>query len=75
MKEILEELGKLADNFKRKMTDIIVDKKNTQSFDYQYDDITRQYLRKIEYILEDYGLDCKGKAIDYFRQELMARKK
>lgn len=75
MKEIVEELEKLSDNFNRKMSEIITNKRNVQTFEYQYEEISNQYLRKIEYILEDYGLDCKGRAIDYFRQELMARKK
>ena len=75
MSELVEELERLSNSFNRKMSEIVTDKRNTQNFEDQYDNISNKYLRDIERILEEYKLDYKGKAIEYFRQEFMARKK
>ncbi len=75
MEELKQRLEDLKDNFKNKIADIMRNEKDVNEFNDSYDDITRQYLRKIESILEDYGLDCKGNAIEYFRDELMDQKK
>ena len=75
MSELVEELDKLKNDFYGRMSDVVKNKKDVQNFNSQFNEITKQYLRKIEYILEDYGIDCRGKSIDYFAQEFMFRKK
>ena len=72
-KELKSELENLLENFNMRVTEKVKNQKNLEMFQEQYKEIVDDYMRRIEYILEDYGVSCGGKAFEYFREEFMVQ--
>ncbi len=73
MKELLNELENLMDDFNRKISEIVGNSQMVEQFKEKYEEIARDYIRKMQYVLEDYGLDNHGKSIQYLRDIIISQ--